>query len=110
MNIGQRLKECRENANQTQSELAKKTGISQQNISRWEKNINTPNAMDCIRLADHFGISLDELLGRQDYITGSVVITGPQLTTDEKQLIDLYRKLPVRDKAELVGFAKGLAY
>ena len=37
INIGASLKEHRENAKLTQTELAKRTGIKQQNISRWEK-------------------------------------------------------------------------
>lgn len=46
----------------SQKELAKKTGISQQNISRWEKNAVLPNIYFCIVLADFYGISVDELI------------------------------------------------
>ena len=38
-------------------------GISQQNISRWEKGIHVPTIADCIRLANYYGITLDDLVG-----------------------------------------------
>jgi len=63
--IGNTLKEHRQTNNLTQSELAKATGIKQQNISRWESNIHIPDIVDCIKLADYYGISLDELVGRK---------------------------------------------
>lgn len=49
----------------TQHELSEKTGISQQNLSRWELGIHVPNIDDCITLADFYGVSLDELADRE---------------------------------------------
>ena len=37
--------------------------MHQQTISRWESNENVPNVLDCIRLAQFYGITLEELLG-----------------------------------------------
>ncbi len=67
MNIGKTLKEHRETFEINQSELSRKTGIKQQNISRWENNQNLPNILDCIILADFYNISIDELIGREKY-------------------------------------------
>lgn len=66
INIGQALKEHREAAELSQSELARRTGIKQANISRWEKNENFPNIIDCITLADFYGISIDYLVGYEN--------------------------------------------
>ncbi len=63
--IGSILKEHRQNAKLSQSELARITDIKQQNISRWESGIHIPDIIDCIKLADFYGISLDELVGRK---------------------------------------------
>lgn len=78
INIGETLKEHRENAKLTQTELAKRTGIKQQNISRWEKNTHIPNVMDCITLANFYQISIDYLVGyeNEDGSKNSVQITG----------------------------------
>lgn len=62
--FGEALKEQRENAGLSQNSLAKETGISQQNISRWEKEEKTPSIIFCVQLADFYGITLDELVGR----------------------------------------------
>ena len=63
---GKELKYQREQNNLSQCELAKQTGISQQNISRWERNEKEPGIHFCVQLADFYGITLDELVGR-DY-------------------------------------------
>ena len=64
--IGDFLRQQRELAGLTQGELARQTGITQAAISRWEDNLRIPNIETCIKLADFYGISLDELVGR-DY-------------------------------------------
>lgn len=64
--FGESLKYQREINGLTQSELSRKTNISQQNISKWEKEDGEPGILFCIRLADFYGITLDELVGR-DY-------------------------------------------
>ena len=64
INYREELKYHREKNNLSQNKLAKETGIKQQNINRWEKGEATPNIEFCIKLADFYGISLDELVGR----------------------------------------------
>ena len=61
---GEGLKYQRELHGLSQCELARKTGIKQQNISRWEKDEAFPNIDFCVILADFYGITLDELIGR----------------------------------------------
>ncbi|MCI8612720.1 MAG: helix-turn-helix transcriptional regulator [Clostridia bacterium] len=67
LNYGEALKSQREAAGYTQRQLAKATGIGQQNISRWENGEVLPNIAFCVKLADFYGISLDELVGRGQY-------------------------------------------
>ena len=64
MSIGYYLKQQRELANLTQGELARETGITQAAISRWEDDLRMPNIESCMKLADFYKISLDELVGR----------------------------------------------
>lgn len=66
VDYGESLKYQREINGLSQCELAKKTGICQENISRWEKGKVIPNIDFCVQLADFYGITLDELIGR-DY-------------------------------------------
>ena len=61
---GSALKQRRIENKLTQEQLAKETGITQAAISRWEDDLRVPNIESCIKLADFYGISLDELVGR----------------------------------------------
>lgn len=47
----------------TQTELSRRTGISQRDISFWESGRGDPRISDCIRLARGFGLSMEEFLG-----------------------------------------------
>lgn len=63
-NYGEFLKNHREVAGISQLELSKKIGTSHQNINRWERGEVLPNIDFCVKLADFYGISIDELIGR----------------------------------------------
>jgi len=64
MNIGEALKYQRELSGYSQNALSKNTGISQPKLSYYESGKHLPLIDDCIKLADFYGISLDELVGR----------------------------------------------
>lgn len=64
LNYGEALRYQRETAGLNKSELAKALNISHQNISRWEAGSVLPNIDFCVQLADFYGITLDELVGR----------------------------------------------
>lgn len=64
MDIGYNFKTLRILNKKTQEQVSKDTGISQKAISFWERNERTPNIIDCIKLADCYNVSLDELVGR----------------------------------------------
>ena len=59
--------ELRKNANLSQSKLAKALGTSQANVSRWEKGIIDPSVLECWKIADFFGVSIDVVCGRAEY-------------------------------------------
>lgn len=62
--IGANMKISRLSAGLTQTELAKKIGVTHSAISYWENGVNIPNVADCIKIADVLNVSLDELVGR----------------------------------------------
>ena len=64
-NYGDELKFHRIKANLSQRDLANLIHTSQQNISRWESNEVEPSISFCVMLADYYGITLDELIGRE---------------------------------------------
>lgn len=67
LDYGEALRYQRDMVGLSQRELSVKINISQQNISRWERGEVLPSIEMCIKLADFYGISLDELVGRRQY-------------------------------------------
>ena len=67
MNIGKELKYQREIRHYSQSKVAEKTGISQPQLSYYESGLHIPPIDLCIKLADFYDISLDELVGRGEF-------------------------------------------
>ena len=72
-NYGLEFKYQREINGYSQRDLAKLTGIKQQNISRWENNQAIPSIENCEILADFYGITVDELIGRDSTNKNAVV-------------------------------------
>lgn len=65
-NLGTKIFELRKERNLSQSELAKKIGVSQKAIDFWEKGINEPKASYIVKLAIFFNVTSDYLLGLID--------------------------------------------
>ena len=65
INYGEALRTQRVIAKLSTVELAKQIGTSHQNICRWESGKVLPNIDFCVKLADFYGITVDELIGRQ---------------------------------------------
>ena len=63
---GERLSELRKDKGLTQKEFAKILGVSENSISMYERNLNTPDDKLKVKIALYFNISLDYLLGAID--------------------------------------------
>ena len=61
---GEEIKFQRTKRNKTLKQVEKDTGISNSNLSRWESGKVVPSIDFCVTLADYYGITLDELIGR----------------------------------------------
>ena len=63
MNYGEALKKHRIAKEQTLKEVSEETGISFQNLSRWERGDVLPNIDFCVTLAKYYEITIEELIG-----------------------------------------------
>ncbi len=61
MGIGTKIRELRKERGITQEQLAGGIGISFQAVSKWENGIGLPDIALLPRIANYFGVSLDEL-------------------------------------------------
>lgn len=64
MTIGKSIKRHRQERDMRQCDLAKALGVNQCVVSFWESERCEPTLFYAICLADVFGITLDELVGR----------------------------------------------
>ncbi len=61
-----KLKDLRRKHKLTQEELAEKLFLSRQAITRWETGTGLPDLGNLVTIAEFFGVSLDELLSKED--------------------------------------------
>lgn len=66
MDVGTRIRHLREESGLTQLAFAKLLNINNSTLCQYENGDRVPSDDIKIRIADHFGVSLDYLLGRTD--------------------------------------------
>ena len=62
MNIGEKIRNAREEMNLTQTQAAESLMVSRQTISSWENGKSLPDILSVIRMSKLYKMSLDELL------------------------------------------------
>lgn len=88
MNIADKLKELLEEKSVTPYRVAKEIGVSQTTIKNWVTGYTAPKERHIKALADYFGITTDELLGKEKQPT-----TLGELHPANKKLMELSRTL-----------------
>ena len=88
MNIADKLKELLEEKSVTPYRVAKEIGVSHTTIKNWVTGYTAPKESHIKALADYFGITTDELLGKEKQPT-----TLGELHPANKKLMELSRTL-----------------
>ena len=86
--IQQRFIYLREVHELKQQDVAKALGVSRSAYANYESGFRTPDIGTLIKLADFYGISLDELVGH-----GSAGAVIPELSPTEGTMLRLFRQL-----------------
>ena len=95
------LKKIRKEKGVTQDQIAQYLNISRAAYTNIENGKRDPDTNTVLRLADYFGVSVDELLGRiTAYEAGTLV--GLQL--DERRILIEYRKLNNTGKVKVFEY------
>lgn len=84
MKFNERLMALRKKQGLSQEELGFELGVSRQTVSKWELGQSYPDFQRLVLLADHYDISLDELVHGLD--VGDV----RALNESEKQISSIY--------------------
>ena len=86
MTIGKRIALLRKEKGLTQEELASHMGVSPQAVSKWENDQTCPDISALPKLAQLFGVTVDELLeGKQEL--PAVRVLPPEERKDPKDML-----------------------
>ena len=64
--LKERIRELRKEECETQVQVAESIGIAEQHYQKYERGASLPSAENLWKLADHFGVSIDYLVGRSE--------------------------------------------
>lgn len=99
----QRLKELRAKENISQAALAKKLGVSQQAVAKWETEKATPDPYMISKMATLFNVTTDYLLGNSNYHQIKTINDSPAQYSTKKTLQEI---LPPELAKEFDGYFK----
>ena len=74
MKVGKKIRELRRKAELTQSELAKKIGVSTGAVGLWEVNKREPDIDILLKMSKIFDVTIDYILGNDE--TNTLTIIG----------------------------------
>lgn len=82
MTLGEKIFKFRTDKNLSQGDFSDIPGVSRQSVSEWENDVAIPDPDKIIKLAEVFGITIDELV-KGDFTVSSKT-EGPQTTVTTK--------------------------
>ena len=65
--LGENIIKFRKAKGLSQEKVAEVLGVSRQAVTKWESNISRPSSDNLIKLADTLGVSVEVLLGSDEY-------------------------------------------
>ena len=81
-----RFKALCENKKTSPTRAAIDMGFSNSITTKWKKTGATPDGVTLAKIAEYFGITVDELLGKEKQPADG------ELSDDEKAMLDLFRR------------------
>ena len=103
--MGNRIRELREARNMSQVRLSIELAVSQETVSAYESGKHFPSYASLIKLREIFGASIDYIMG----LDAEACQTDRGLTSDEKALLDCYRKLSPLRREKALSYLEGLS-
>ena len=95
------LKELRKQRGITQRDLAQYLGVSISTFSGWETGVYEPDHAHLCKIADYFGVTVDELLGRSPQLFDDARVDRPEI-------MELYELMTPQQQANLINYARGM--
>ncbi len=92
----ERIKNHREQVGLSQSELAKRLGVTKSAVNSWESGTNSPSLNYIIKMSQIFLVSTDYLLGVNERLTVDIT----DLDDNQKQAVQMIIRLFEKDNLE----------
>lgn len=110
MKFSEKIKNLRYNAGLTQQQLSVHIGITASAIGYLENGQRDPTGSTLIAYAKFFNVSIDSLVGLEPDLEDPIFSAPPasQLSGEEKELLENYRKLPSGLKIRAQAFLSGM--
>ncbi len=86
MTLGQRIKNHRKEHGLSQEKLAAMMYVTRQSVSQWETDKTMPSVDLLMRLSEIFGVTVDNLLGKDEPAVECKPIASSRIITDKKRL------------------------
>lgn len=93
--MGEFISKLREEKGLTEKELGEKLGVTEKDISNWEKNVSTPDTDAISKLSEFFGVSSEEF-------TNSKTSSNPVIKKINYIIDIVLRAVPVAMGAALI--------
>ncbi|MBQ3842738.1 MAG: helix-turn-helix transcriptional regulator [Ruminiclostridium sp.] len=92
----ERIKNLRAQVGLSQSELAKRLGVTKSAVNSWESGTNSPSLNYIIKMSQIFSVSTDYLLGVNERLTVDIT----DLDDNQKQAVQMIIRLFEKDNLE----------
>jgi transcriptional regulator with XRE-family HTH domain len=95
--LGERIKQSIKNSSYNQKEISALLRISEDSLTRYTQEKQSPKAETLIKLCELLNVSINWLLTGEE---------EEKLNKNEKELLNAFRKLPEREQIKLIGIAE----
>ena len=110
MLISEKIFALMEQRGMTQKKFSEQTEISQSTISDWKRKKTNPSAEKILKICEVLQVTPYELLSEIDFkSTNSELTCDFILSKDERNLIEVFRTLDIKQKQRLKGYMEALS-
>lgn len=105
-----RIAELRKEKHLNQIGLGLKLNVSQKMINAYESGAHQPSIDTLIQMSNIFGVSVDYIIGNTDIRTPVEKFLKDGLTTNEIELLDIFKELDNEKQQKALGILFALKY